>query len=441
MTVLIAVADRALGNTVSLGPLYILPMITAALAMNRKQIVGLAAVCTVLRMFFDTETPSLLEQFLRTVFAFVSYTGAGLFVIALIRNHAVNLEQLARIQKEEGLRRVAQQQLDILVQSSPAAVLTADANGKVLAANKAADSLLMMPPGQTLVGRSVGPYLPLLADALQFDSGPEGLRTAAQCQGFRDNGEIFLANTWFSSWNAGDGMRLAAIVVDSSEEMRDREEESLRHLVRSNQIAAAAVSHEVRNLCGAISVVSANLLHGAGGDDDIQALGSLVAALSKIASLEPQNAVELSAMALRPVLDDLRIVIEPQWREIDGTVCWSIPASVPPVIAERHGLLLAFLNLAQNSHRAVQECEVRELAVSVETAPGRVVLRFRDSGPGVAFPERLFAPFQPAADGSGLGLYISRAVLRSYGGDLKLDARDSSCFAIELQSAGGRGDE
>ena len=82
-------------------------------------------------------------------------------------------------------------------------------------------------------GRAIGEYLPVLLDALQFDPGPEGLRTAAQAQGRRWTMQIFLANAWFSSYMAEEGKRLAAIVVDSSEEMRDRgEEESLLIICR-----------------------------------------------------------------------------------------------------------------------------------------------------------------------------------------------------------------
>ena len=142
--------------------------------------------------------------------------------------------------------------MKLLVESSPAAILTLDHRGVVLAANNAANTLFMIPDGQTLQGRSIASYLPLLSDALGVESSVEGFRTAAKCQGCRETGEIFLADTWFSSYRAPEGMRLAAIVVDSSEEMRDREEQNLRLLRRSNRIAAAAVSHEVRNLCGAL---------------------------------------------------------------------------------------------------------------------------------------------------------------------------------------------
>src|SRR5437016_3209049 len=207
--------------------------------------------------------------------------------------------------------------------------------------------------------------------------------------------------------------------------MRDREAEGLRQLMRGNRIAAAAVSHEVRNLCSAISLVSSNLnqRHGIAQDEDFQALATLVSGLERISSYELQGRVNeaLEEVVLQEVLDDLRIVIEPDWYEIGGTVVWHLPSQMPTVLGERVGLLQAFLNLAQNSHRAVQGCSARELQIGVSVEGRTVHVRFRDTGPGISEPERLFEPFQSKADGSGLGLYVSRAVVRSYGGDLRFE--------------------
>ena len=102
------------------------------------------------------------------------------------------------------------------------------------------------------------------------------------------NGEIFQAHTWFSSYTAPEGTRLAAIVVDSSEEMRDREEQNLRQLVKSNRIVASVVSHELRNLCGAISLLCSHLndKHALSGDEDFLGIVSLVKGLEKVALLE-----------------------------------------------------------------------------------------------------------------------------------------------------------
>jgi signal transduction histidine kinase len=436
MISLIAVADRAIGTRASLGLLYMLPMIVAAMALSPVQILVMAVLCSTLRSWFDLPAPQL-ETLLRFAFAFVSYAGSGLFVIALMNNRAATMEHLATIRREQGLRHEAEEQLKILVDSSPAAILTVDRTGMVLAANDAADRLLITRQGANLKGKGIGAFLPVLSDALQFDPGSAGLCTAAQCQGFRDNGEIFLANLWFSSWKERGETRLAAIVVDSSEEMRDREEEGLQQLLRANQIAAAAVSHEVRNLCSAISVVSANLAESHAGErnEDVQALTSLVKGLEKIASVELERAGEmLEEVAPQALLDDLRIVIEPQWREIGGGVCWRLPHAMPRVFGEHHGLLQVFLNLAQNSHRAVQYSAVKQLSIAAAVEEEKVILRFEDSGPGIAAPERLFAPFQPGADGTGLGLYVSRVVVRGYGGDLRWEPRENgACFAVELQ--------
>jgi len=103
------------------------------------------------------------------------------------------------------------------------------------------------------------------------------------------------------------------------------------------------------------------------------------------------------------------------------------------VLAERHGLLQAFLNLAKNSNRAVQNSEVRELVIAVSAQGRRATISFDDTGPGVPDSGRLFAPFQPGANGSGLGLYVSRAMMRSYGGDLRLEQTlRGACFRVEV---------
>jgi two-component system sensor kinase FixL len=135
------------------------------------------------------------------------------------------------------------------------------------------------------------------------------------------------------------------------------------------------------------------------------------------------------------VLDNLRILIEPEWREIEGNVHWYLPKHLPAVVAEPHGLLQAFLNLAKNSHRAVQEVSLRELHITVLVEGRKVTAKFRDSGPGIRMPEKLFQPFQNGAAGSGLGLYISRFIVRSYGGELRFEPPPAgSCFAVELDA-------
>ena len=62
-----------------------------------------------------------------------------------------------------------------------------------------------------------------------------------------------------------------------------------------------------------------------------------------------------------------------------------------------------------------------------------VSLRFEDTGPGVRYPERLFKPFQSDADVNGLGLYVSRAIMQRFHGELRYEPRSlGSSFVATL---------
>ena len=95
-----------------------------------------------------------------------------------------------------------------------------------------------------------------------------------------------------------------------------------------------------------------------------------------------------------------------------------------------------FLNLVRNSERALEESERRELAISANAADHHVFIRFSDTGPGVAHPEHLFRPFQKEARETGLGLYLSRAFMRSFRGDLRYEVSpQGATFVVELSPA------
>src|SRR6516225_3902761 len=168
LVILVAVSDWSVGNTLSLGVLYILPMMLGGLVARPFQIAALAILCAVLRFLFDVPSRHL-EAVLRFVFSSLGYFTSGLFVAMLVRNRELVVDHLGQVQREQLLRREAEEQLRVLVESSPAAVLTLDHHGVVLAANRAADVLFAIPEHQTLRGRVIASYLPLLSDALQLN--------------------------------------------------------------------------------------------------------------------------------------------------------------------------------------------------------------------------------------------------------------------------------
>jgi C4-dicarboxylate-specific signal transduction histidine kinase len=128
-------------------------------------------------------------------------------------------------------------------------------------------------------------------------------------------------------------------------------------------------------------------------------------------------------------------------READVLFRCHLPKDLPRVWAERHNLLQVLLNLTKNSQRAMQDQARKELTVSASVEGERVVVRVRDTGNGISNPERLFQPFQQGAESTGLGLYLSRALVRTFRGDLRYEPEPQGCcFALDLMPSADQGE-
>jgi len=436
----IALIDWRVDLTISFGFLYLFPILLVGTVLPRWQILGTALVCTVLSDLFSQAPFTLANSLPGDILVFTSLAGTGLFAFEVTRSRQRERENLERVEKESAARREAEEQLEFLIGSSPAAILTTSADGRILRANQAAHRLFGVPAGE-LPGRSIRRYVPALG-RVPVMGETQAFRTEMQCRGEREHGDVFLANVFFSTYQTQVGPRLAALVVDASEEMREREETSLEQLMAGSRILVGAVSHEVRNVCGAITVIYENLVRSGtlAGSKDFEALGALVETLNKIASLELKQsagAAQIDGIDLAETLDDLRIVLEPYCQEAGITVIWNIPDELPPVWADRHSLLQVLLNLTKNSERALENAATKRLEIAAAPGNGIVSIRVMDSGPGIGSADTLFQPFQKGADSTGLGLYLSRAFVRSFRGELRHDPAAPGCsFVIELAVAG-----
>jgi two-component system, LuxR family, sensor kinase FixL len=184
----------------SLGFLYLFPIMLAAGFLPRWAIAILGIGCALLSERFSNLDPS--DSTIRLTFEALALAGCGLFTSELLRNRRLSLE--------------AQERLRVLVETSPAAIVTIDERGFIELANRAATEL-MAPRDGHLIGYPIAAFLPELHHALRWEDRPQ-FRTAMQCWGHRGNGEAFLADVWFSSYKDGATPKLAAIIADVSEE-------------------------------------------------------------------------------------------------------------------------------------------------------------------------------------------------------------------------------
>jgi two-component system, LuxR family, sensor kinase FixL len=433
LIVAIAVVDWRTKPFISIGFLYLFPILLVAGFLPRWQITIVALVCAVLQELFS-ELPSN-EAITRLLMASAGFVGTGLFVSEIIRSRQMTMAHLVEVETQIGLRKETEEQLRVLVESSPVAIATIDSTGTILLANEASQNLLA-PGGAPIVGQPISEFLPPLQAAVQTQRSQQ-FRTELRCRGKRKNGEVFLAAVWFSTYTTVRGPRLAAIIVDLSEDLRDREDLSLDHLLKNTTILMSAITHEIRNLSGAVLVVHKNLsrLPGLQSNEDFRALGTLIEGLGKLSSMELRPAVDhhLDAIELSGVLDELRVLVEPSYREAGIEVVWRLQDDLPLVIGDRYGLAQVFLNLSLNSHRAMGTTNKKQLTIRSSVEVDSVLIRFEDTGVGISSPDALFKAFQQGAGATGLGLYVSRAILRSFGGELVFEPRsEGSCFAVSL---------
>lgn len=444
--VAIAVTDYFVKPNIGLGWLYLFPLLVAAGFVARPPIIGISFVCAVLREAFSPFHHNI-DSIPRTAMVWLAFSGVGLFLREVVLNRQQTMEHIARLKAEMDLREQesrrredAERQLESLVESSPAAIVTTDENGTIELSNEAARKLLHTTeplPGQSIV-RFI-PEAPVIQSKLKETSM---LRTSVECRGIREDGQIFLGQLWMSRFSTHRGPRQAIIISDASEQLRDREEVGLEQSLSNSRILVSAVSHEMRNLSSAVAIAHTNLARvpGLEANTDFASLGKLIEGLRSLASAElmPVTRAAQEGLQLKTVFDDLRIVLQTVAEEAGVQICWQVPNDLPAVRADRQGLFQVFLNLSHNSFRAMQDCSERVLTIQGIDRSGTVTIFFRDTGPGVSKADQLFKMFHSGSNSSGIGLYISRAILRSYGGDLRYEPTDSgACFAIELTSSKG----
>jgi PAS domain S-box-containing protein len=434
----IALIDYTVVGEIPLGFLYLVPMLMVGSVVGRGPIFAVALVCTCLAEKFSDLAWNVRTGVSRDILFFAAFAGAGLFIREMTISRQAAQKNLMEIERERDARRDAEEQLKILFESSPVAIFTAEANGAVLMANEAAHRMLGVQQG-ALVGKRINRYLPALTNITLHDESLQLLRAVMQARGTREDGEAFLADICFSTYQTNAGTRLAAMVLDASEDLRAHEVAGMNQLLEGSRIAVSALSHEIRNICGAIAVVHQNLKNAASlsSNKDFEALGSLVIALERIASVNlRQSASQASEVDLNVLLDELKIVVGPSLIEDEIESEWNVEPGLPLVWGDRSSLMQVFLNLISNSSRALLRKGHRTLTLNARKNGNQVCVEVVDNGGGVAQPEHLFRPFQAGAESTGLGLYMSRAFLRSFRGNLRyVPTEEGACFTVELLPA------
>jgi Na+/proline symporter/signal transduction histidine kinase len=152
------------------------------------------------------------------------------------------------------------------------------------------------------------------------------------------------------------------------------------------------------------------------------------------APLDLKQVIEDAVGATSQLLQEKRIQLE-----------LGLPPVVPQVVADRDRLMQVMLNLLSNAVKFCDRARGR-IAVSLEAGPDHLRVAVRDNGPGVRTEDRelIFDKFRQGGNilagkpqGTGLGLPISREIIRHFGGTLWLESTsgEGATFVFTLPLA------
>lgn len=242
---------------------------------------------------------------------------------------------------------------------------------------------------------------------------------------------------------------------------RAMEEMRLAELERLESLGALAsgLSHEVNTpLATMLTCAEAILgrLDGGGGEplspetlDDIRGIAetirgqvlrcrSITEQFRRFARGIPPSTEPVDLMK---VVASIVSLVTPTAREANVSICVEKGEPVPLVTANTEAVQHVLLNLLVN---AIQAFDRRGGSVTVSCHVGdEVNLSIRDEGRGIS-PEvrrHLFEPFRTGRlQGTGVGLFLSRGIMRRFGGDVRLAESEvgaGSCFEVLFARAGG----
>ncbi|MEC7567183.1 MAG: ATP-binding protein [Planctomycetota bacterium] len=135
---------------------------------------------------------------------------------------------------------------------------------------------------------------------------------------------------------------------------------------------------------------------------------------------------ELSLGYLQTIAEDVVEMLQSLARVQTVSLTLETEQGVAENWFDREGIHRALLNVITNAIEACGEQENAEVTISIGTRGNAQVVRVIDNGPGISADHipQLFTAFVSGkgSQGTGLGLAVSRKIMREHGGDLTLES-------------------
>jgi len=135
----------------------------------------------------------------------------------------------------------------------------------------------------------------------------------------------------------------------------------------------------------------------------------------------------LSEIAIQPLLEEMAILHK---KELSDRGIEIVVQTDPPqltALADKNMIEQVLINLIKNAIQAFDEQTDKKIELSATTSEkGRPIIRVRDNGPGIdpEALEKIFIPFfSTKKTGSGIGLSLSRQIMRVHDGRISVKSK------------------
>jgi len=363
-------------------------------------------------------------------------------------------------------RKLAEEKFQLVLDAAPNAMIMVDSAGVITFANASATTVFGYSLSE-LIGRHIETLIPErfrdrhVGDRKGFLSEPSSRAMGAgrDLFGRRKDGSEFPVEVGLNPIHTTEGLFVLASVIDITARKQAELENQLRNmeLARVGRVAvmgelAASLAHEVNNPIGAIvanaRAAQRSIAAGKIGTEELTELLTDIVAdgrragevIQGIRNMVRKGKPRRALIQIGDIIRELLRIVHADaiGREIEVTA--EVDSDTGPVWGDPVQILQVLLNLAINSFEAMTAVpsDARRLAIHAGCdGNGDILISMRDSGPG--FPsgmrEQLFeAFFSTKAEGTGMGLAISRSIIKAHGGTLSGENCDDggACFTVHL---------
>jgi two-component system sensor kinase FixL len=262
----------------------------------------------------------------------------------------------------------------------------------------------------------------------------------------RKDGSTFPVALSIGEARIGEQRHFVGLIRDltaqqAAEEEAIRHREQLSHVGRLTVMGemAAAMAHELNQPLSAITNYSGACLRlldrdETCGEEIVQALGSIdkqahraAEVIQRIRNFARSRAVQREPVEVKELIAEILPLAAMDAKANHTDLHLQIDKNLPTIMVDRVEIQQVVLNLMRNgvdAMRDVPEADRRlDLRVWLED-PEQIRISITDRGTGVseAAAEQLFTPFfTTKGSGMGLGLAISRSIIKAHGGRLDFE--------------------